>query len=639
MTISVWKRLGIANRMSIIVTLILLVAGLFLFGIFAHQAKEALDQELSIRLDSRITSLSSVCREPAITADFATIEQALDEQSSLSDVHAVSFTDARGHRIAKRGQTVALAAPDWFIRYLDTGPFKGQRELQVGTQPYGTVEIELSPNRAINVTWSNLRLIFIVAVATLMVVIGGIVFTLGRHLRPLAQLVSAAHVVAENKTNVQLDLANTPEFDEVIRAFNRMADIVRKRDAEITAQRDGLEQEVLARTADLSRAMMTAESANIAKSAFLANMTHEMRTPMNAIVGMANILRREGVAPKQAEYLSAIDKSAQHLLSVINDVLDLSKIESGKFVIEEAPVSVASLLTNVNSFLAERAKAKGIGLLIESDDFPANLVGDPTRLQQSLLNYAANAVKFTERGKVTLRARKQDETADSVLVRFEVSDTGIGIAPEAMSRLFANFEQADNSTTRKYGGTGLGLAITRRLVGLMGGESGADSSPGVGSTFWFAVRLAKRGEATAETVAMAVDAEAEMRQRHAGRHILVVDDEPLNRQIAQLHLEVVDLVVGTAEDGAEAIAMAKQNAYAAILMDMQMPNLNGLEATREIRRLPGHRDTPIIAMTANVFAEDRAQCIEAGMNDFLMKPFTPDQLFAILLRSLDRGKG
>jgi CheY-like chemotaxis protein/anti-sigma regulatory factor (Ser/Thr protein kinase) len=296
-------------------------------------------------------------------------------------------------------------------------------------------------------------------------------------------------------------------------------------------------------------------------------------------------------------------------------------------------------MANVSSILSERVKDKGIHLLIEIERLPHNLVGDRTRLQQALLNYATNAVKFTEKGTVTLRVFIQEETEDLARLRFEVADTGIGIAPEAMSRLFSAFEQADNSMTRKYGGTGLGLAITKRLAELMGGVAGAESTEGVGSTFWFTAKLKKGDEATIAPTAAVVDVEAEIGRRYAGQRILVVDDEPVNREIALMQLEAVDLVVDTAVDGTEAVALAQKNSYAAILMDMQMPKLNGVEATQEIRQLPGHRDTPIIAMTANAFAEDKAVCLAAGMNDFLIKPFNPDELFAVLLRALSQREG
>ena len=436
-----------------------------------------------------------------------------------------------------------------------------------------------------------------------------------------------------------------------LRLVGTNTDITERKEAEAEIRRlnADLEQRGLARTADLETvnqsltlAKFQAEAANVAKSYFLANMSHEIRTPMNGILGMAHLLRRSGVTPQQAERLDKIDTAAQHLLAIINNILDISKIEAGKFVLEEAPVALDSLLANVSSILSERARAKGLSLRVETEPLPPHLVGDPTRLQQALLNYATNALKFTEKGSVTLRIRQQSETEVSVLVRFEVQDTGIGITPEALFRLFSAFERADNSTTRKYGGTGLGLAITRRLAELMGGDAGVDSTPGVGSTFWFTARLKKDGETVvtqaaaraADPAATQVDAETLIRQGCGGRRLLVVDDEPVNREVARMLLEDIGLVIDTAEDGAEAVSMAGRAAYAAILMDMQMPKLNGLDATRQIREMPGYRDTPIIAMTANAFAEDQARCFEAGMNDFLIKPFDPETLFATLLRAL-----
>ncbi|MBK6999802.1 MAG: PAS domain S-box protein [Rhodoferax sp.] len=436
-------------------------------------------------------------------------------------------------------------------------------------------------------------------------------------------------------------VANYVKYGDEERNCAFVRDITERKLAEIELEkhRNHLEAMVKSRTVELAIAKEAAETANIAKSAFLANMSHEIRTPMNGIIGMANILRREGATSKQEKRLDVIDASAQHLLSVINNILDISKIEAGKFTLDETPIIVSSLMANVCSILAERAKAKNIRLLIEAAHLPHNLMGDPTRLQQALLNYATNAVKFTEQGTVMLRTILQEETAESLRLRFEVADTGIGIAPQSLPRLFSAFEQADNSMNRKYGGTGLGLAITKRLAELMGGEVGVESTPGVGSTFWFSVKLKKYHEAALASTQAVVDAEMEVRRRYAGQRILVVDDEPVNREIALIQLEAVDIVADTAEDGAEAVAMARKNSYVAIFMDMQMPKLNGLEATQEIRQLAGYRDTPIIAMTANVFADDKIQCLNAGMNDFLIKPFNPDEFFATLLRSLSRSAG
>ena len=379
-----------------------------------------------------------------------------------------------------------------------------------------------------------------------------------------------------------------------------------------------------------------AEAANLAKSAFLANMSHEIRTPMNAILGMANLLRRDGVTPVQAKRLDKIDAAAEHLLGIVNSVLDISKIEAGRLVLDLAAVSVSVLLANVVSMLSERAQNKNINLKVEMDSFPPRLYGDPTRLQQALLNYAANAIKFSEGGDVVLRAVKQEESADGVMIRFEVEDSGIGIPEDTLAHLFETFQQADNSITRKYGGTGLGLAITRRLAELMGGHAGAQSQPGVGSTFWFTACLAKRTGQEEMHVPKDVDEiERRLRERHAGCRVLLVEDDPVSLEVAQVFLGSTGLSVETAVDGVQAISKAGESTYALVITDMQMPNMDGLETARQLRRLPGYAKTPILAMTAHAFDEDRARCIEAGMDDFVIKPFEPARLLECVLKWLD----
>ncbi len=438
------------------------------------------------------------------------------------------------------------------------------------------------------------------------------------------------HVVAAFKEiTAEQKLAEELELHQ-----HNLEEMVEKRTEALLRERE--KSEIISLELDSARA------ASEAKTAFLANMSHEIRTPMNAVLGITHVLLQKEPREDQRGWLQKIQDAADHLLSIIDEILDLTKIEAGKMELSIAEFTLDELLEDVENVIQDSMQKKGLVLEVDCDIEAGRFEGDVARLRQALLNYLSNASKFTDEGLVKVKVRCEETREEQWLLRFEVSDTGVGVEPARLERLFQPFEQADNSMTRDYGGTGLGLAITLHIAELMGGEAGAESRAGQGSVFWFTAWLTHVEDPSLHQIEPSTeDIRGSMRRRFPSIRMLIVEDNLINREVARALMEQVGFFVECAEDGQQAVNAVEREDFDFILMDMQMPVMDGVEATRRIRALEGSRtsydELPILAMTASTFEEDRRKCLQAGMNRFLSKPMDPETLYNEIASCLEHS--
>ena len=451
---------------------------------------------------------------------------------------------------------------------------------------------------------------------------------------PIQQLVHFSHKLAggDFTATPHISTRTDDEIGLLVAALEEMADSLRLSYAQLEEHSHLLEDTVEERTRELARARDKALAAAQAKSDFLANMSHEIRTPMNAVIGMAHLAKDSAEDGQQRDYLNKILTASETLLIIINDILDFSKVEAGKMSLEAIDFQLSNTLANLVTVSEIEAKAKGLAVLV---NYPADLPvlhGDSMRLGQVLLNLVNNAVKFTAQGQVKVSVVVLEQSDAMIDLEFSVEDRGIGMTEAQQQQLFQAFTQADTSITRNYGGTGLGLAICKQLVELMQGDIGVQSKPGEGSRFYFHVPFALGGTKANALQVEDQALEPEAMQALHGARLLLVEDNEINRQVTEGLLARVGISLSIAHDGQQAVDAVFADAFDGVLMDMQMPVMDGLEAARRIRAEAQFADLPIIAMTANAMDADREQCLEAGMNDYISKPIDPDQLYATLIR-------
>lgn len=589
---------------------------------------------------------------PALTADVWQLDEGLIQQqlagiASQPDVSHAAITGDMPFQVAPIGQRASPSDGAWFPQVVSRRYDLARADEVTGQrQVIGQLAVEVSLSglhgrlRDIALTVFLTELLRS-AVLALAIVIGMRLLIL-RHLQQVARYAS----------ELTLDQLDRPlQLGRAPRAPPGQADEIDVLADAINGMRVSLQDEIAKRQATEQRSQQlavdkeAAELANAAKGEFLANVSHEIRTPMNAIIGMSDLALHSGMAEPQRGYIQRVSTAARLLLGILNDILDFSKIEAGKLDLEQTPFSLTDVLDSLLDVVGVKAREKGLVLSVTvASDAPIRLMGDPLRLQQVLVNLVGNAVKFTAQGQVKLSVRVLSQGPAEATLRFEVRDTGVGMTPEQLARLFQPFSQGDSSTSRHFGGTGLGLAISRQLVAMMGGEIDVSSASGQGSTFGFSLPyqldLALTGDGHRLRQGGALghlslpDAPPEL----AGVRVLLAEDNEVNQELAVALLERVGITVAVAASGHEVLALLARQRFDCILMDCQMPGMDGYTATRCIRADARWKGLPIIAMTANAMVSDRQKVLDAGMNDHVSKPISVDDLYAKLVRWTGRER-